>query len=302
MFFLFRFVGFIILFVLKTLYYTLLYIYVIFILLIKSIRFLFSNKFLRLPTTLFIIGLLFSISFSILASIYFLYLMHNIALYKKIYNTIYLNINNFFNKLKYNSKIKNILKTLPPNNLVLSKLSIENDETTLNLHHLAITQGGLFNIIPLSFFLDNCNHKENKNTLIYDIFNETEKTKNLIIDIIQEDIPLTTLILSPKNDIENTINIDTFKIIEENQLPFIINSNKNVNDYLDIYNIKEILIENKIWFLDRIWLELVHFFKINKKILYFLLLSSILYYIYMFTLTLLYSTLTMIISDFFNLL
>ncbi|MBM6861992.1 hypothetical protein H9X78_16320, partial [Clostridium saudiense] len=130
---------------------------------------------------------------------------------------------------KINSNIKDILKSLPSSDVVLSNISLENDERTLNIYHLAITPNGLYNIIPLSSFLDTNYSKEAANKLIYDIYNETENIKNILVDIIEEDVPLTTLILSPESVIENTINIDNFKLIEENQLPFIINSSKNVN-------------------------------------------------------------------------
>lgn len=302
MFFLFKSIGFIVLFILKSFYYTLLLTYRIFILTFKIIRFLFTNKFLRVPTALFILGLVFRINFAILSTIYFLYLVHNAALYKGIYHSIYINIKKLINEVKTNSNIKDILKTLPDNDVVLSNISLENDERTLNIYHLAITPSGLFNIIPLSSFLDTNYSKEIANSLIYDIYNETENIKNLLVDIIEEDVPLTTLILSPESDIENTINIDTFKLIEENQLPFIINSSKNVNASLDIDTVKELIIENKAWFLDKVWMRFTYFVDNNRKILSFFMLCPIIYCIYMIILTIFYSTITIVISDFFRLI
>ena len=298
MFFLFKSIGFIILFIIKSSYYTLLLLYKIFILLFKLIRFLFINKFLRVPTILFILGLVFHLNFTILSTMYFVYLVHNAALYKGIYNNIYNNIKKFINEVKINSNIKDILKSLPSSDVVLSNISLENDERTLNIYHLAITPNGLYNIIPLSSFLDTNYSKEAANKLIYDIYNETEHIKNILVDIIEEDVPLTTLILSPESVIENTINIDNFKLIEENQLPFIINSSKNVNTTLDIDNIKELIIENKAWFLDKIWIKFIYFVDNNKKILSFFMLCPIIYCIYMIILTISYSTIIMFISDF----
>ncbi|SCI77035.1 Uncharacterised protein [uncultured Clostridium sp.] len=300
MFFLFKSIGLIILFILKSSYYTLLLIYRIFILLFKIIRFLFTNKILRVPTILLILGLIFHINFSILSTMYFIYLVHNIALYKGIYNSICTNIKKFINEVKINSNIKDILKSLPASDIVLSNISLENDERTLNIYHLAITPNGLYNIIPLSSFLDTNYSKEDANSLIYDIYNETENIKNLLVDIIEEDVPLTTLILSPESDIENTINIDTFKLIEENQLPFIINSSENVNTPLDIDTVKELIIENKAWFLDKILMRFTYFIDNNKKILSFFMLCPIIYCIYMIILTILYSAITIVISDFFK--
>ena len=298
MFFLFKSIGFIILFIIKSSYYTLLLLYKIFILLFKLIRFLFINKFLRVPTILFILGLVFHLNFTIISTIYFVYLVHNAALYKGIYNNIYNNIKKFINEVKINSNIKDILKSLPSSDVVLSNISLENDERTLNIYHLAITPNGLYNIIPLSSFLDTNYSKEAANKLIYDIYNETEHIKNILVDIIEEDVPLTTLILSPESVIENTINIDNFKLIEENQLPFIINSSKNVNTTLDIDNIKELIIENKAWFLDKIWIKFIYFVDNNKKILSFFMLCPIIYCIYMIILTISYSAIIMFISDF----
>ena len=298
MFFLFKSIGFIILFIIKSSYYTLLLLYKIFILLFKLIRFLFINKFLRVPTILFILGLVFHLNFTILSTMYFVYLVHNAALYKGIYNNIYNNIKKFINEVKINSNIKDILKSLPSSDVVLSNISLENDERTLNIYHLAITPNGLYNIIPLSSFLDTNYSKEAANKLIYDIYNETEHIKNILVDIIEEDVPLTTLILSPESVIENTINIDNFKLIEENQLPFIINSSKNVNTTLDIDNIKELIIENKAWFLDKIWIKFIYFVDNNKKILSFFMLCPIIYCIYIIILTISYSAIIMFISDF----
>lgn len=300
LFFLFKSIGLIILFILKSSYYALLLIYRIFILLFKIIRFLFTNKILRVPTILLILGLIFHINFSILSTMYFIYLVHNIALYKGIYNSICTNIKKFINEVKINSNIKDILKSLPASDIVLSNISLENDERTLNIYHLAITPNGLYNIIPLSSFLDTNYSKEDANSLIYDIYNETENIKNLLVDIIEEDVPLTTLILSPESDIENTINIDTFKLIEENQLPFIINSSENVNTPLDIDTVKELIIENKAWFLDKILMRFTYFIDNNKKILSFFMLCPIIYCIYMIILTILYSAITIVISDFFK--
>ena len=298
MFFLFKSIGFIILFIIKSSYYTLLLLYKIFILLFKLIRFLFINKFLRVPTILFIFGLVFHLNFTIISTMYFVYLVHNAALYKGIYNNIYNNIKKFINEVKINSNIKDILKSLPSSDVVLSNISLENDERTLNIYHLAITPNGLYNIIPLSSFLDTNYSKEAANKLIYDIYNETEHIKNILVDIIEEDVPLTTLILSPESVIENTINIDNFKLIEENQLPFIINSSKNVNTTLDIDNIKELIIENKAWFLDKIWIKFIYFVDNNKKILSFFMLCPIIYCIYIIILTISYSAIIMFISDF----
>lgn len=298
MFFLFKSIGFIILFIIKSSYYTLLLLYKIFILLFKVIRFLFINKFLRVPTILFILGLVFHLNFTILSTMYFVYLVHNAALYKGIYNNIYNNIKKFINEVKINSNIKDILKSLPSSDVVLSNISLENDERTLNIYHLAITPNGLYNIIPLSSFLDTNYSKEAANKLIYDIYNETENIKNILVDIIEEDVPLTTLILSPESVIENTINIDNFKLIEENQLPFIINSSKNINTTLDIDNIKELIIENKAWFLDKIWSKFIYFVDNNKKILSFFMLCPIIYCIYIIILTISYSAIIMFISDF----
>ena len=298
MFFLFKSIGFIILFIIKSSYYTLLLLYKIFILLFKVIRFLFINKFLRVPTILFILGLVFHLNFTIISTMYFVYLVHNAALYKGIYNNIYNNIKKFINEVKINSNIKDILKSLPSSDVVLSNISLENDERTLNIYHLAITPNGLYNIIPLSSFLDTNYSKEAANKLIYDIYNETENIKNILVDIIEEDVPLTTLILSPESVIENTINIDNFKLIEENQLPFIINSSKNINTTLDIDNIKELIIENKAWFLDKIWIKFIYFVDNNKKILSFFMLCPIIYCIYIIILTISYSAIIMFISDF----
>lgn len=298
LFFLFKSIGFIILFIIKSSYYTLLLLYKIFILLFKLIRFLFINKFLRVPTILFILGLVFHLNFTIISTMYFVYLVHNAALYKGIYNNIYNNIKKFINEVKINSNIKDILKSLPSSDVVLSNISLENDERTLNIYHLAITPNGLYNIIPLSSFLDTNYSKEAANKLIYDIYNETENIKNILVDIIEEDVPLTTLILSPESVIENTINIDNFKLIEENQLPFIINSSKNVNTTLDIDNIKELIIENKAWFLDKIWIKFIYFVDNNKKILSFFMLCPIIYCIYIIILTISYSAIIMFISDF----
>lgn len=300
MFVLFKSIHFIILFILKLFFYTLLIIYKFIIFLIKSILFLFTNKFLRIPTILFTIKILFNIKLSIISTIYFLYLMHNVALYNGIYHNIYNNIIQFFNKFKDNANIKNTLKSLSPNNVILSNISLDNNEKTFNLSHLAITSNGLYNIVSLSYFLGAKYSKENVNEVIYDIYNESENIKNLLMDIIDEDVPLTTLILSPENNIENTINIDTFKLIKQNQLLFVINSSNKLNKSLDIDNIKELIIENKAWLLDKVWSKFTYFFNNNKKIIYFFLLCPIAYYIYMLILTIFYRTITILINEIIN--
>lgn len=297
LFFLLKSIGFIIILLTKSFFYILLFTYKAIIFAFKSIIFLFKNKFLRVPTILLILSIVFDLNFSILSSIYFIYLMHIVALHNGIYHNIHSNIMRFFKELKENNNIKDILKLLPSNNIVLSNLSLENDDRTLNIYHLAITPNGLYNIIPLSNFLDNNSSKDIANKLIYDIYNETENIKNLLVDIIEEDVPLTTLILSPENDFDNTINIDTFKLIQENQLLFMINSNKDNGNYLDIDTIKDLILDNKAWFLDKIWFKFVYFINNNRKILSFFMLCPIIYCIYMIILTIFYSGITIMIDD-----
>ena len=297
MLFLFYFLRFIVLFIIKSSFYTLLILYKFTKFTVKFIKFLFKNKILRIPTALFVFGIIFNLNFSVLSTIYFLYLMHSAALYSGIYRNIYDNLLRFFSQIKGNSNIKDILKLLPSNNIILSNISLENDERTLNIYHLAITPNGLYNIIPLSNFLDKNTSKEVANKLIYDIYNQTENIKNLLVDIVEEDIPLTTLILSPEDYIDNNFNIDNFKLIQENQLLFMINSNKDTDIHLDINTIKDLIIENKAWFLDKVFFNFTYFLTNNKKIILFLMLCPIVYFIYILILNIFYSVILSLIND-----
>lgn len=288
----------IILFIISSCFYCIVFIYKIIIFAFSFIKFILNNKKLRAPFIICVIGLLFKIKLPIIFTIYFLYLVNLFALSKGIYFIISNNIGSYLNNIKNNLSIKKLLKILPANNIVINNIFLENDEKTLNIYHLAITPNGLYNIVPLSSFLESYDNTNiDNNNVLYDIYNETESLKTTLSDIIEEDIPLTTIVLSSNASIPNVLETDTFKLAKEVELPYIINSTLKHTPPLDTNNIKELIFENKAWFLDILSIKFFNFIHKNKKVLLFFILCPLIYCLYMLILLLISNKLILVANN-----
>ena len=136
----------------KLVFYTLFFlIKVIF----KIFVFIFKKPLLRFLFLLITIGYLFKVNFNILATIYFIYLMHLCAIKFNIYNKIYTDLNYIYNKMRNSYKVSSYLKCLKYDGIILNNIYLEsNNDDSCSIDELVITNGGIFAIKTLNYAYD----------------------------------------------------------------------------------------------------------------------------------------------------
>ena len=108
---------------------------------------------------------------------------------------------------------------------------------------------------------------------------------------------MTTIVLSSNASIPNVLETDTFKLAKEVELPYIINSTLKHTPPLDTNNIKELIFENKAWFLDILSIKFFNFIHKNKKVLLFFILCPLIYCLYMLILLLISNKLILVANN-----
>lgn len=281
---------------LKVSIYILILIYKIIAYIFRILRFLFTNKHTSVPSILLLISIIFKMSIQFISNIYFIYLVHCFALSKGLYKFIVKNINLSISNLKENLKTKKLLNLISSEKIVLSNFLLDDDEKTLNIHHLAITPSGLYNIVPLCSYSDSKNDFDNTKA-IYTIYNETETLKATFDNLLDLSVPLKTLVLIPDNININSIYNDSFEIIYNHQLPYIINSNTTIKSSIDINSIKDIIYENKAWLIDILVIKFINFLSKYKKIIILSIICPFIYFIYIFLVTYISNEIYILFSD-----
>ena len=265
----------------------------------KIFVFIFKKPLLRFPFLLINIGYLIKINFNILATIYFIYLMHLSAIKFNIYNKIYADLNYIYNKIRNSYKVSNCLKSLKNDGIILNNIYLENnDDDSCSIDELVITNGGVFAIKTLNYPYNNytefdkpsilsLNGVKYKNDTIIDfnlinsISEECLKCYNILQDILSYDIPITNIIAIPQENcvVEENSSLET-PIVTAKDLPYYIKNkiNKTVN-YSPLL-IKESLLENKIWTFDIVISRLQSFLNHSKTTILFFIIFLGIYYIY----------------------
>ena len=265
----------------------------------KIFVFIFKKPLLRFPFLLINIGYLLKINFNILATIYFIYLMHLSAIKFNIYNKIYADLNYIYNKIRNSYKVSNCLKSLKNDGIILNNIYLENnDDNSCSIDELVITNGGIFAIKTLNYPYNNYTEFDNlvylslngvkyKNDTIIDfslinsISEECLKCYNILQDILSCDIPITNIIAIPQENcvVEENSSLET-PIVTAKDLPYYIKNkiNKTVN-YSPLL-IKESLLENKIWTFDIFISRLQSFLNHSKTTILFFIIFLGIYYIY----------------------
>ena len=130
-------------------------IYYIFRLFCNIITYIFHSKSLRLPFILILITLIFNINLKYIASIYFLSLVHTLALKLDIYALAKNNLNIFNKKLISKFHYKQKLKNINPEFILLNDLYLNSecnseesdfDIYSFSTNNILITKYGVFNI------------------------------------------------------------------------------------------------------------------------------------------------------------
>ena len=236
---------------------------------IKTFIFIIKKTYLRIPFLIISIGYLLHINFNILATIYFIYLMHICAIKFNIYNKIYLDLNYVYNKIYNSRKVANCLKSLKNDGIILNNIYLENDDdTSCSIDELVITTGGIFAIKTLNFSYDDYTQSDIPKVLSLNSFNSSNDTiidfkiinslseeclkcYNILQDILSCDIPITNIIAIPQKNcvIKEDSSLET-PIVIADDLPYYIKNRINKNINLSPLLIKEDLLENKTWFFD----------------------------------------------------
>ena len=263
---------------------------------IKIFVFIFKKTYLRIPFLIISIGYLLHINFNILASIYFIYLMHISAIKFNIYNKIYLDLNYIYNKIHNSRKVASCLKSLENDGIILNNICLENDnDTSCSIDELVITTGGIFAIKTLNFSYNEPNipkvlslssFNSSDDTIInFEIINslseECLKCYNILQDILSCDIPITNIIAIPQKNcvIKEDSSLET-PIVIADDLPYYIKNRINKNINLSPLLIKEDLLENKTWFFDIFFSSFQTFLSHNKLVILFFSIFLAIYYIY----------------------
>ena len=263
---------------------------------IKIFVFIFKKTYLRIPFLIISIGYLLHINFNILASIYFIYLMHISAIKFNIYNKIYLDLNYIYNKIHNSRKVASCLKSLENDGIILNNICLENDnDTSCSIDELVITTGGIFAIKTLNFSYNEPNipkvlslssFNSSDDTIInFEIINslseECLKCYNILQDILSCDIPITNIIAIPQKNcvIKEESSLET-PIVIADDLPYYIKNRINKNINFSPLLIKEDLLENKTWFFDIVISNLQSFLSHNKLVILFFSTFLVIYYIY----------------------
>ena len=265
----------------------------------KMLIFIFKKPYLRFLFLLISIGYLLKINFNILATIYFIYLMHLSAIRFNIYNKVYADLNYIYNKIHNSYRVSSCLKSLKNDSIILNNIYLENThDDSCSIDELVITNGGIFAIktlnypyddytefnIPKVISLNNSKYKDDTIvdlSLINSISEECLKCYNILQDILSCDIPITNIIAVPQENyvVKEDYSLET-PIVTAKDLPYYIKNkiNKTVN-YSPLL-IKESLLENKIWTFDIVISRLQSFLKHSKIILLFLAVFLGIYYVY----------------------
>lgn len=283
-------------FIIKITFFTLLF-------LIKSIvrtfTFILKTSFLRFPFLLFTLGYFLHINFNLLATIYFIYLMHLCAIKFNIYKRLYIDLNYISDKLNNTYKVSHYLKSLKNESIILNNVYLESDsDTSCSIDELVITNGGIFAIKTLNYsyneFLSEKYYanltsnaiKFNDDTivdlnLVNKISDECFECYNILHSILSCDIPITNVIALPQENyvIKEDKSITT-PIITAKDLPYFIRSNLNKDINYSPMTIKETLLENRTWIFDILISKFQTFFYHSKIIILFFSIFLIVYYIY----------------------
>lgn len=262
----------------------------------KIFAFILRVPFLRYLFLIFTIGYLLHINFNILATIYFIYLMHLSAIKFKIYNKIYLDLTYILDNIHNYYKISSCLKPLKNEGIILNNIYLENDDDdSCSIDELVITNGGIFAIKTLNYSyaktnIENIRSLNNfKSTddaivdsnLISKISDESLKCFNILHDILSCDIPINNIIVLLQDNcvVKEDCNLNT-SIITAKDLPYYIKNkiNKNIN-YSPLL-IKESLLENKIWIFDILFSKIHSFLNHSKMTILFFSVFLLIYYIY----------------------
>lgn len=266
---------------------------------IKTFIFIIKKTYLRIPFLIISIGYLLHINFNILATIYFIYLMHICAIKFNIYNKIYLDLNYVYNKIYNSRKVANCLKSLKNDGIILNNIYLENDDdTSCSIDELVITTGGIFAIKTLNFSYDDYTQSDIPKVLSLNSFNSSNDTiidfkiinslseeclkcYNILQDILSCDIPITNVIAIPQKNcvIKEDSSLET-PIVIADDLPYYIKNRINKNINLSPLLIKEDLLENKTWFFDIFFSSFQTFLSHNKLVILFFSIFLAIYYIY----------------------
>ncbi len=266
---------------------------------LKTFVFIFKKSFLRFTFLIISIGCLLHIKFNILATIYFIYLMHLFAIRFNIYNKIYTDLNYIYNKIRNSYKVSSCLKSLKNDGIILNNIYLEsNNDDCCSIDELVITNGGIFSIKTLNYpyndynefnvtkilSLNNIKSKDDKIidiSLINSISEECLKCYNILQDILSCEIPITNIIAIPQENcvVKEDYSLDT-PIVTAKDLPYYIKNkiNKDVN-YSPLL-IKENLLENKLWTFDIVISRLQSFLNHSKITILFFNIFLAIYYIY----------------------
>lgn len=266
---------------------------------VKIFVFIFEKPFLRFPFLTFIIGYLLHINFNILATIYFIYLMHLSAIRFNIYNKIYTDLNCIYNKICNSYKVSSCLKPLKNDGIILNNIYLENNnDDSCSIDELVITNGGIFAIKTLNYPYDDYKKIEDFNvlflnsnkykddiiinlSLINSISEECFKCYNILQDILSCDIPITNIIAIPQENyvVKEDCLLET-PIVTAKDLPYYIKNKINKNIKYSPLLIKENLLENKLLTFDIVISKLKNSLNNSKIIILFFTIFLTIYYIY----------------------
>lgn len=265
----------------------------------KMLIFIFKKPYLRFLFLLISIGYLLKINFNILATVYFIYLMHLSAIRFNIYNKVYADLNYLYNKMHNSYRVSSCLKSLKNDSIILNNIYLENTyDDSCSIDELVITNGGIFAIktlnypyddytefnIPKVLSLNNSKYKDDTIvdfSLINSISEECLKCYNILQDILSCDIPITNIIAVPQENcvVKEDYSLGT-PIVTAKDLPYYIKNKINKTANYSPLLIKESLLENKIWTFDIFISKLQSFLKHSKIILLFLAVFLGIYYVY----------------------
>lgn len=266
---------------------------------LKILIFIFKNPLLRFLLLIISIGYLLNINFNIIATIYFIYLMHLSAIKFKIYNKIYIDLNYIYNRICNSYKVSNSLRALKNDGIILNNIYLEsNNDDLCSIDELVITTGGIFAIKTLNypyndyskidvFNVLSLNSNKYKDDTIIDvsliksISEECFKCYNILQEILSCDIPITNIIAIPQENcvVKKYSSLET-PIVTAKDLPYYIKNkiHKTIN-YSPLL-IKENLLENKLWIFDIIISRIKTFINHSKIIILFFTIFLTIYYIY----------------------
>lgn len=259
----------------------------------KFFIFILTNSLLRFLFILFTTGYFFHISFKILATYYFIYLTHKSALKFNIYQIVSLNLKETFQHLLSKHQVAKTLKALTTDYVILNNITLENfiDECC-TIDHLVIYKDKIFIIKTLAHFnnwslsfknlwfkktIDNVVDKE----YIYSIIKEIDNCSNILRNILPYDITIIKVMTLTKDNtvIKYDENLTTPIVTVKSLTKYIQNNVNNKTNYTSVY-IKNLIIENKIWIIDKALNKISCFISNNKRVIQFFIIYILLYYLY----------------------